>query len=121
MNSVTRPSGRGSDQLRSVSIERHYTRHAEGSVLVSEQERAAFRALCGLGLVDSFRLFEQPEQSYSWWDYRQAAFRRNRGLRIDHILMSPALAKRCKGVHIDAGPRAWPRPSDHTPVVAELD
>ena len=93
----------------------------EGSVLVSEDERAAFRKLCALGLTDSFRLFEQPEQSYSWWDYRQAAFRRNRGLRIDHILMSDALAKRCKGVHIDAAPRAWPRPSDHTPVVAELD
>ena len=93
----------------------------EGSVLVSEQERAAFKALCGLGLVDSFRLFDQPEQSYSWWDYRQAGFRRNRGLRIDHILMSPTLAKRCTGVHIDAAPRAWPRPSDHTPVVAEID
>jgi exodeoxyribonuclease-3 len=93
----------------------------EGSVLVSEQERAAFKALCELGLIDSFRLFDQPEQSYSWWDYRQAAFRRNRGLRIDHILMSPKLAKRCKGVHIDAAPRAWPRPSDHTPVVAEID
>ena len=93
----------------------------EGSVLVSERERAAFKALCGLGLIDSFRLFDQPEQSYSWWDYRQAAFRRNRGLRIDHILMSQALAKRCKGVHIDAAPRAWPRPSDHTPVVAEID
>ncbi len=93
----------------------------EGSVLVSDRERAAFGELCGLGLVDSFRLFDQPEQSYSWWDYRQAAFRRNRGLRIDHILMTPALAKRCKGVHIDAGPRAWPRPSDHTPVVAEID
>ncbi len=93
----------------------------EGSVLVSDQERAAFKALCDLGLTDSFRLFDQPEQSYSWWDYRQAAFRRNRGLRIDHILMSQTLAKRCKGVHIDAAPRAWPRPSDHTPVVAEID
>ncbi|MGH8225490.1 MAG: exodeoxyribonuclease III [Gammaproteobacteria bacterium] len=93
----------------------------EGSVLVSEAERKAFRALLGLGLVDSFRLFEQPEESYSWWDYRQAGFRRNRGLRIDHILMSPALAERCRAVHIDTVPRAWERPSDHTPVVAELD
>lgn len=93
----------------------------EGAVLVSDEERAAFKALCALGLIDSFRRFEQPEQSYSWWDYRQAAFRRNRGLRIDHILMSDALVARCKGVHIDAGPRAWPRPSDHTPVVAEID
>jgi exodeoxyribonuclease-3 len=93
----------------------------EGSVLVSEAERAAFRTLLGLGLVDSFRLFEQPAQSYSWWDYRQAAFRRNLGLRIDHILMSPALARRCRAVSIDATPRGWPRPSDHAPVVAELD
>ncbi|MGA7964487.1 MAG: exodeoxyribonuclease III, partial [Gammaproteobacteria bacterium] len=93
----------------------------EGSVLVSEAEREAFRTLLGLGLSDSFRQFEQPEQSYSWWDYRQAGFRRNLGLRIDHILMSPALMQRCRAVRIDTEPRSWPRPSDHTPVVAELD
>jgi len=93
----------------------------EGSVLVSEPERQAFRDLLGLGLSDSFRRFEQPEQSYSWWDYRQAGFRRNRGLRIDHILMSPALAGRCRKVHIDTEPRAWQRPSDHAPVMAEIE
>jgi len=92
----------------------------EGSVLVSPPEREAFHTLLDLGLTDSFRLFDQPEQSYSWWDYRQGAFRRNRGLRIDHILMSGALARRCRSVSIDREPRGWPRPSDHTPVVAEL-
>lgn len=93
----------------------------EGSVLVSEAEREAFRTLLGLGLSDSFRQFEQPEQSYSWWDYRQAGFRRNMGLRIDHILMSPALMQRCRGVRIDVEPRGWQRPSDHAPVVAEIE
>ena len=99
----------------------HDPQEWEGSVLVSEPERGAFRALLALGLVDSFRLFDQPEHSYSWWDYRQAAFRRNRGLRIDHILLSPALAARCRSVNIDSAPRAWPRPSDHVPVVVEIE
>ncbi|MGH8128366.1 MAG: exodeoxyribonuclease III [Gammaproteobacteria bacterium] len=93
----------------------------EGSVLVSEAEREAFRTLLGLGLSDSFRQFDQPEQSYSWWDYRQAGFRRNLGLRIDHILMSPALTERCRAVHIDTEPRGWQRPSDHAPVMAEIE
>lgn len=93
----------------------------EGSVLVSEPEREAFRGLLELGLSDSFRRFDQPGESYSWWDYRQAGFRRNRGLRIDHILMSPALAARCRAVHIDVEPRAWQRPSDHAPVMAEIE
>lgn len=93
----------------------------EGSVLVSDPEREAFRSLLDLGFADSFRLFEQPAGSYSWWDYRQGAFRRNRGLRIDHILMSAELARRCRAVSIDAAPRGWPRPSDHAPVVAELE
>lgn len=92
----------------------------EGAVLVSAPEREAFRSLLDLGLADGFRLFEQPAQSYSWWDYRQGAFRRNHGLRIDHILMSEALARRCRTVAIDTAPRGWPRPSDHAPVVAEL-
>ena len=92
----------------------------EGSVLVSPPEREAFAALLGLGLVDSFRLFEQPAQSYSWWDYRQGGFRRNRGLRIDHILVSDRLARRCRAVNVDTAPRGWQRPSDHAPVMAEL-
>lgn len=89
-----------------------------GNVLVSEPERAAFRGLQQLGLRDAFRLFEQPEKSFSWWDYRMMAFRRNRGLRIDHILLSDALA--CSACEIDKVPRKLERPSDHTPVLAEI-
>lgn len=92
-----------------------------GQVLVSEPERARFRALRELGLRDAFRLFEQAEQSFSWWDYRAAGFRRNLGLRIDHILLTPPLAARCVACAIDKAPRRLERPSDHTPVVATLD
>jgi exodeoxyribonuclease-3 len=91
-----------------------------GQIHCSDRERAALTALVDLGLCDSFRLFEQPEKSYSWWDYRQLAFRRNRGLRIDHILLSPQLAKRCVGCAIDRDPRKWEQPSDHVPVIATL-
>ena len=90
----------------------------QGNVLVSEPERAAFQGMLQLGLVDSFRLFEQEDKSYSWWDYRMMAFRRNMGLRIDHILVSSGL--QCKSCHIDKAPRKLERPSDHTPVVAEV-
>ncbi len=92
----------------------------QGQVLVSEAERAAFAALGGLGFADAFRLFDQPEKSYSWWDYRMAAFRRNLGLRIDHILLAPALAGQCRSCAIDVEPRKLERPSDHAPVVCEL-
>ena len=93
----------------------------EGSVLVSEPERAALRALTALGLADSFRLFEQPRESYSWWDYRQGAFRRNRGLRIDLLLVSAALAAACRESAIDREPRRAERPSDHAPAFASFD
>ena len=73
-----------------------------------------------LGLTDSFRLFEQPEKSYSWWDYREFAFRRNRGLRIDHILISEALKAHATRCVIDRAPRKNERPSDHAPVVLTL-
>jgi exodeoxyribonuclease III len=92
----------------------------EGHVLVSEPERAAFRALLDLGLKDSFRLFEQPEKTYSWWDYRVFAFRRNMGLRIDHILLSAPLAGSCSSSTIDREPRKREQPSDHAPAVAEV-
>lgn len=92
-----------------------------GQVLVSEEERARFRALLALGLKDAFRLFDQPAGSYTWWDYRMAAFRRNLGLRIDHILLSPALAERCSACQIDIAPRKLERPSDHAPVIAQVD
>lgn len=89
-----------------------------GDVLVSPKERAAFCKLIALGLVDSFRMTEHHQVIYSWWDYRQAAFRRNRGLRIDHILASKAMAKRYQLCRIDKSPRGWERPSDHAPVWA---
>ena len=92
----------------------------EGQVHVSEPERAAWRALLGLGLKDAFRLFEQPEKIYSWWDYRMVAFRRNAGLRIDQILVSAELAARCVACGVDKEPRKLERPSDHAPVVAEF-
>ncbi len=93
----------------------------EGQVLFSEKERAAFQALLKLGLKDSFRLFDQPEKSFSWWDYRMNAFRRNMGLRIDHILVSATLAPLCKQVVIDKEARKAERPSDHAPVMLELN
>ena len=93
----------------------------EGSVHVSPPERAALRALEGTGLTDCFRLFEQPEKSFSWWDYRMMAFRRNAGLRIDLILASQALVQKCGSCHIDKAPRKLERPSDHAPVIATFD
>ncbi len=92
----------------------------EGSVHVSPPERAAYRRLLDCGLTDVFRKFEQPEKSYSWWDYRAAAFRRNHGLRIDLILATAGLAERCLACRIDREPRRAERPSDHTPVIAEF-
>ncbi len=93
----------------------------EGQVLFSEPERDAFRRFLGLGLKDAFRLFEQPEKVFSWWDYRMMAFRRNMGLRIDHILLSDSLAARCTSCIVDRAPRKWEQPSDHAPVVAVID
>jgi exodeoxyribonuclease III len=85
------------------------------------EERDHFQALLDLGLHDAFRLFEQPEKSFSWWDYREFAFRRNRGLRIDHILVSNALRPHVQRCEIDKAPRKNERPSDHTPVVLTID
>lgn len=92
----------------------------EGQILVSPQEREAFQKLLQLGLHDSFRLFEQPEKSFSWWDYRMMGFRRNLGMRIDHILVSNTLKDKCQSCMIDKAPRKLERPSDHTPVILEL-
>jgi len=89
-------------------------------ILCSTPERERLQALEALGLADSFRLFEQPEASYSWWDYRAAAFRRKRGLRIDLLLVSPGLAKICTASSIDPEPRKLERPSDHAPVIVEF-
>lgn len=92
-----------------------------GQILVSEAERAAMLALLELGLHDAFRLFEQADKSFSWWDYRQLGFRLNKGMRIDHILLSTPLAARCTACVIDRVPRKWEQPSDHAPVIATLN
>jgi exodeoxyribonuclease-3 len=91
-----------------------------GQIHCTPEERAQFARLQALGLVDAFRLFEQPPKSWSWWDYRNLAFRKNQGLRIDHILVSPALAPRVAACCIDKAPRKNDRPSDHAPVIVEL-
>lgn len=92
----------------------------KGQVLCSDAEREKFSALLDLGLKDSLRLFKQPEKIYSWWDYRQAAFRRNRGLRIDHLLLSDAVCKECLASGVDTDPRKKEQPSDHAPAWAEF-
>jgi exodeoxyribonuclease-3 len=89
-------------------------------ILCSPPERQALGELIDLGLSDVYRQFDQPENTFSWWDYRAAGFRRNAGLRIDLILASDALAKACAASYIDREPRTWERPSDHTPVIAEF-
>jgi len=91
-----------------------------GQNLVSPEERKAFQQLLELGLTDSFRMFEQAPKSFSWWDYRMMGFRRNAGMRIDHILLSDALKEKCNSSIIDKEPRAWEQPSDHAPVIAEI-
>jgi exodeoxyribonuclease III len=91
-----------------------------GQVLASEAERAAYRDWLALGLTDAFRLFDQPPKTFSWWDYRQLAFPKNMGLRIDHILLSPALAETCTACRINRQARKGEKPSDHAPVIAEL-
>ena len=92
-----------------------------GKILVSQPERAAFQSLLKHSLIDCFRIFEQEENSFSWWDYRAGSFSRNLGLRIDHILATDTLAELCTACRIDKVPRALDRPSDHTPVIAEFD
>ena len=91
------------------------------AILCSPRERAALDELLDLGLSDVFRKFDQPEKSFSWWDYRAAGFRRNAGLRIDLILTNAVMTASCRRSYIDREPRAWERPSDHAPVVAEFD
>lgn len=91
-----------------------------GSIHHTDEERAHFRALLALGLHDAFRLFEQPSKSFSWWDYRMLGFQKNRGLRIDHILVSEALRSAVSACTIDRAPRKNTQPSDHTPVVLTL-
>ena len=91
-----------------------------GQIHCTDEERAHFRALLDAGLHDAFRLFEQPPKSWSWWDYRNLAFRKNQGLRIDHILVSQTLLPRVQACTIDKAPRRNERPSDHAPVIVTL-
>ena len=90
------------------------------AILCSPAERQAVKDLLDLGLTDGFRNFEHPEKTFSWWDYRAAGFRRNAGLRIDLILTSDVMTDACTSSYVDREPRAWERPSDHAPVVAEF-
>lgn len=90
-------------------------------ILASPLERAALQRLLDLGLTDTFRLFEQEPETYSWWDYRAAGFRRNHGMRIDLLLASPAMSQHCTASYVDREPRKLERPSDHAPVVAEFN
>ncbi|MBS4098380.1 MAG: exodeoxyribonuclease III [Sulfuricella sp.] len=92
----------------------------EGQVLCSGPERERFVRLMALGMKDAFRLFAQQEKSYSWWDYRMNAFRRNLGMRIDHILLSEELTEKCVSCMIDKSTRKLERPSDHAPVIVEI-
>ena len=99
----------------------HDPRAWEGQVLFSIPERAALKAIADVGLVDAFRLFEQPPKSFSWWDYRMLGFQKGRGLRIDHILVSDAMKRACTACSIDREERKRPQPSDHAPVVATFE
>ena len=102
------------------AIDTHDPAKWEGQILCSPPERARFEALIALGFIDSFRAFEQAPRSFSWWDYRELGFRKNAGLRIDHILVDTELRDSLKASHIDKAPRKLEKPSDHTPVVTEL-
>jgi exodeoxyribonuclease III len=92
-----------------------------GQIHCTDEERGHFQALCGLGLHDAFRLLDQPPKSWSWWDYRNLAFRKNQGLRIDHILVSEPLRAGVRACTIDKAQRKLERPSDHAPVTVELE
>ncbi|MDF3010057.1 MAG: exodeoxyribonuclease Xth [Burkholderiales bacterium] len=98
----------------------HNPKRWEGKIHVSGPERKALQSVLAIGLADAFRLFAQPERMFSWWDYRLKAFERGWGLRIDLVMLSPALAARCTACTIDTAPRALERPSDHAPVIADL-
>jgi exodeoxyribonuclease-3 len=111
----------GDYNIAPEDIDCHDPASWQGQVLVSEPEREAFRKIAQLGLTDSFRLFEKGEGQFSWWDYRMAGFRRNLGMRIDHILISQMLVEVSKTSYIDKSPRKLERPSDHTPVVLEFN
>lgn len=110
----------GDFNIAPEEIDVYDPKNLAGQVLFSPLERTIFQEILASGFVDCFRLREQPDKSFSWWDYRLNAFKRNRGLRIDHILASKALIEGCTNCYIDLAPRGWERPSDHAPVIAEF-
>jgi exodeoxyribonuclease-3 len=110
----------GDFNIAPEAIDVHDPKQWEGHVLFSEQERSAFQAMLELGFVDCYRALNPTEKAYSWWDYRLNAYKRNLGLRIDHILASSAFAEHCTLCQVDKTPRGHERPSDHAPVVAEF-
>lgn len=110
----------GDFNIAPADIDVHDPKTWEGQNLASPPEREAFQNLIQLGLHDSFRMFEQAPKVFSWWDYRMMGFRRNAGLRIDHILLSQALKGQCTSSVVDKEPRSWEQPSDHAPVVATI-
>lgn len=110
----------GDFNIAPADIDVHNPKRWVGHVLCSDKERQAFQDMLAVGLKDCFRALSPEDKAYSWWDYRLNAFKRNWGLRIDHILASTDLASHCKHCYIDLEPRTWERPSDHTPVVAEF-
>ena len=111
----------GDFNIAPQDIDVHDPKQWEGQVLVSPAERMAFEDLLRQGLVDGIRLHNPQDNLYSWWDYRAAAFRRQMGLRIDHILLSRDLSNKCVASGVDVKPRTHDRPSDHTPVWVTLN
>lgn len=110
----------GDYNIAPTDVDVHDPKAWEGQNLVSPPERNAFQELINLGLTDSFRMFEQAPKTFSWWDYRMMGFRRNAGMRIDHILLSEALKEKCSASTVDKEPRTWEQPSDHAPVIAVI-
>lgn len=110
----------GDFNIAPTDVDVHDPDRWEGQVLVSPQERVAFSKLMAIGFTDSFRKLHPSERAFSWWDYRMLGFRRNHGLRIDHILLSDVLGQRCHECQIDLEPRRAERPSDHAPIWVQL-
>jgi exodeoxyribonuclease-3 len=111
----------GDFNVAPADIDVHDPKAWVGEVLCSEPERTAMRKVQAFGFIDTYRQLHPDTQTFSWWDYRQAAFRRNMGLRIDHVWVTPSLFSTIKDVVIDLEPRKWERPSDHTPVIATFE
>jgi len=110
----------GDFNIAPQDIDCHDPEAWKDNVLVSTKEREAFQSMLSLGLLDSFRATNPEETQYSWWDYRMAGFRRNHGMRIDHILTNKKIIDKTTLTSIDKKPRKSERPSDHTPVIIEF-